>query len=895
MTRGATGRAGRARRVRPDDGRPAAGAARPPRARRGVRRRRRAGRAGAGGRRDARPPRSGRRGARRRRGGRRPSGPSAAARPASSAVTHPRRRLPGRAAPRPASRRRCCSSAATSRCSTAGGSASSAPATPPAGRETASALGRGLAEAGVAVVSGLAKGIDGAAHRGVLRGAGRPRRRRRRQRPRRPVPASSTPRCGPRSATAGVLLSEWPPGTPPEPFRFPMRNRILAALSEVLVVVESRERGGSSDHGARRPIERDVEVMAVPGSVRNRAAVGTNQLLRDGAAPVTDVDDVLVALGLDTPPGRAERRTTRARCRGASRPTCSSAAGDDPRTLDDIVAGARPADRRGGDGARPARARRVGARDRRLVRDRSVSWSRPSMSEYPRPGARPRPSDAAPASTRLTIASAAWRIDAFAALADVAVRAHRRGLRAPTCVASPTGRRARASPIAGRREAHDRAPLPGVPDDPPVRPPQHRPQGGRAAALLPLARRARAGSTADPTVGLQARGGDGRLPRVLDRRDLDELLDGAAPEDEPDWRRRRDDAVLEVLYGSGLRVSELCGLDIVVARPRPLGGDRVGQGRQGAAGAAVGSRRSRALRAWLAVRHDVSSTTPDAAAPAAVRQRAGQAAHAARRAADPRSALAVADPPARAAPQLRHPPARRRRRPPRRAGAARPRRRGHDAALHPRQPRAARGPPTRERPPAEHEHRRRRPVPGRCSGTAGCKRRSSSARDHLIVSYAPLVKFVAGRVGAGLPSSVDPGDLVSSGVLGLIDAIERFDPQRGVKFETFATPRIRGAIYDGLRELDWVPRSVRSRAREVERAIAELEARTRPVADRRRARRAPPDLAATELRQWLSSIASTTIGPLERALDVGAEPRGARAARCRSSRRRWSRSARSAT
>ena len=73
----------------------------------------------------------------------------------------------------------------------------------------------------------------------------------------------------------------------------------------------------------------------------------------------------------------------------------------------------------------------------------------------------------------------------------------------------------------------------------------------------------RAGHLAtDPTVGLQARGGDGRLPRVLDHGDLDVLLDGASPEDEPDWRRRRDDAVLEVLYGSGLRVSELCGLDV---------------------------------------------------------------------------------------------------------------------------------------------------------------------------------------------------------------------------------------------------------------------------------------------------------------------------------------------
>lgn len=152
------------------------------------------------------------------------------------------------------------------------------------------------------------------------------------------------------------------------------------------------------------------------------------------------------------------------------------------------------------------------------------------------------------------------------------------------------------------------------------------------------------------------------------------------------------------------------------------------------------------------------------------------------------------------------------------------------------------------------------------------RRRSSSARDHLIVSYAPLVKFVAGRVGAGLPASVDPADLVSSGVLGLIDAIERFDPQRGAKFETFATPRIRGAIYDGLRALDWVPRSVRSRAREVERAIAELETMHG---------RAPTDDEVAEhlhidrnrLDQWLSSIASTTVGPLERALDAGLEPR----------------------
>jgi RNA polymerase sigma factor FliA len=151
------------------------------------------------------------------------------------------------------------------------------------------------------------------------------------------------------------------------------------------------------------------------------------------------------------------------------------------------------------------------------------------------------------------------------------------------------------------------------------------------------------------------------------------------------------------------------------------------------------------------------------------------------------------------------------------------------------------------------------------------RRRSTAARDHLIVSYSPLVKFIAGRVGAGLPASVDPGDLVSSGVLGLIDAIERFDPNQGVKFETFATPRIRGAIYDGLRQLDWVPRSVRSRARGVQRAIHEFEVvHGRSPSDPELAEQL--GLERAELDRWLTSIASTTVGPLERALAAGAEP-----------------------
>jgi RNA polymerase sigma factor for flagellar operon FliA len=98
-------------------------------------------------------------------------------------------------------------------------------------------------------------------------------------------------------------------------------------------------------------------------------------------------------------------------------------------------------------------------------------------------------------------------------------------------------------------------------------------------------------------------------------------------------------------------------------------------------------------------------------------------------------------------------------------------------------------------------------------------------RDRLILTYAPLVKYVAGRLGSGLPAHVDEGDLVSYGLLGLISAIERYDPDRDVKFETYAIARIKGSIIDELRQMDWVPRSVRARARDIERAITELEAK----------------------------------------------------------------------
>jgi len=97
------------------------------------------------------------------------------------------------------------------------------------------------------------------------------------------------------------------------------------------------------------------------------------------------------------------------------------------------------------------------------------------------------------------------------------------------------------------------------------------------------------------------------------------------------------------------------------------------------------------------------------------------------------------------------------------------------------------------------------------------------ARERLVLAYAPLVKYVAGRMASGLPSHVEEADLISYGLLGLISAIERFEPERQIKFETFAITRIKGSIIDELRSLDWVPRSVRSRAREIERANATLE------------------------------------------------------------------------
>jgi RNA polymerase sigma factor for flagellar operon FliA len=138
----------------------------------------------------------------------------------------------------------------------------------------------------------------------------------------------------------------------------------------------------------------------------------------------------------------------------------------------------------------------------------------------------------------------------------------------------------------------------------------------------------------------------------------------------------------------------------------------------------------------------------------------------------------------------------------------------------------------------------------------------ASARERLVVAYSPLVKFVAGRLGAGLPSHVEDADLISYGLMGLIGSIERFEPERGIKFETFAMTRIRGAIIDELRSLDWVPRSVRARAREIEAAQSKLE---------HELQRAPSEeeLAAKlgfeteELRTSLLEIANSSVYALD--------------------------------
>lgn len=148
--------------------------------------------------------------------------------------------------------------------------------------------------------------------------------------------------------------------------------------------------------------------------------------------------------------------------------------------------------------------------------------------------------------------------------------------------------------------------------------------------------------------------------------------------------------------------------------------------------------------------------------------------------------------------------------------------------------------------------------------------RAAAARERLILHYAPLVKYVASRVATGLPASVEHSDLVSYGMFGLIDAIEKFEPARGNKFETYAIPRIKGAMIDELRAMDWVPRSVRFKAREIEKAYADLESMLK---------RAPTEhevagrlgVSLSELHDVISQISFVSVLALDELLSVGSD------------------------
>jgi len=147
---------------------------------------------------------------------------------------------------------------------------------------------------------------------------------------------------------------------------------------------------------------------------------------------------------------------------------------------------------------------------------------------------------------------------------------------------------------------------------------------------------------------------------------------------------------------------------------------------------------------------------------------------------------------------------------------------------------------------------------------------SPDAREKLILHYAPLVKYVASRVATGLPASVEQADLVSYGIFGLIDALGKFEPGRGNKFETYAIPRIKGAIIDELRAMDWVPRSVRFKAREIDKAHTDLESMLkRAPSEQEMAERL--GITKRELHDVISQISFVSVLALDEMVSVGSD------------------------
>ena len=362
-----------------------------------------------------------------------------------------------------------------------------------------------------------------------------------------------------------------------------------------------------------------------------------------------------------------------------------------------------------------------------------------------------------------------------------------------------------------------------------------------------------------------------RLPRVLKAAEVAALLD-RIPATGP--LELRDRALFELAYACGLRAEELVTLDVSSV---DFDGETVRVEGKGDKTRLVpaGEHALAALERYLArARPALRRRRRPGAVPVQVRPPARDLGHPAA-AADVGPAGrtgrpgARRRPSARPAPLVRDPSSGGRSRPADDPGAARPRQHLHDSGLHSGRVGAtpagirklasaglapstgARALETNVKAIELQDLWRRFKATG-----------DEKARERLVVAYSPLVKYVAGRMGSGLPAHVEEADLISYGLGGLISAIERFDLTREIKFETYAITRIRGAIIDELRTLDWVPRSVRARARSFERANMKLEAKLQ---------RAPSDdemateleITVEEFQEQLNQISNSTIVALD--------------------------------